>query len=84
MKKWISLFLALCLALGLCACGGNEQTNGGGEEKAAFQVGFGREKIMPETVARELTSAWATSSNVPPCSHAMAAPAAQPALTAPQ
>ena len=49
MKKLISLFLALCLVLGLCACGG-EQTNAGNEEKAAFQVGFGREKIMPETV----------------------------------
>lgn len=49
MKKMIFLFLALCLVLGLCACGG-EQTNAGNEEKAAFQVGFGREKIMPETV----------------------------------
>ena len=49
MKKWTCLFLAMCLLLGLCACGG-EQTNAGNEEKAAFQVGFGREKIMPETV----------------------------------
>ena len=51
MKKLISIALTLCIILGLCACGGSEQTGGnGGETKAAFQVGYARESIMPETV----------------------------------
>ena len=49
MKKMIALLLVLCMVLGLCACGGNEQPQQT-EPKGEFKVGFGREKIMPETV----------------------------------
>ena len=49
MKKMITLLLVLCMVLGLCACGGNEQSQQA-EPKGEFKVGFGREKIMPETV----------------------------------
>ena len=52
MKKWISLILALVLALGLVACGGSGNstpgTEGGNETAAGLQVGFGRESVMPD------------------------------------
>lgn len=43
MKKLISLLLATVLVLSLCACGAAEQ-----KESAGLQVGYGREKIMPD------------------------------------
>ena len=49
MKKQIAFLLVLCLVFGLCACGGNG-TAQEAEAKGEFKVGFGREKIMPETV----------------------------------
>ena len=49
MKKLISLLLILCITVGLCACGGNQQAQQG-QEKGEFKVGFAREKIMPEAV----------------------------------
>ena len=54
MKKILSLLLVLVLVFGLCACGGSEQTQEPAqtqaptEPAAALQVGFGREKIMPD------------------------------------
>lgn len=58
MKKIISVFLAVALMLGLCACGSSGQTQSGAtaaptteaptEPAAALQVGFGREKIQPD------------------------------------
>ena len=53
MKKRIALLLALCITLGLCACGGNTaQTTAdpNGETKAVFRIGYAREQIMPEMV----------------------------------
>lgn len=49
MKKTIAILLAFCLALGLCACGGNGETQEA-EPKGTFEVGYAREKIMPEAV----------------------------------
>ncbi len=46
MKRWIALFLCLCLTMSLCACGGEEQS--GKEGKDGLQVGFGRAQITPE------------------------------------
>ena len=50
MKKYISLFLALILILGLVACGNTASTPETTAEPAStgLQVGFGRENIMPE------------------------------------
>ncbi len=47
MKKWIAGFLLVSLLLSLCACGGDaaEPTAPAAQ---GLQVGFGREKIMPE------------------------------------
>lgn len=49
MKRIITFFLTMALVLGLCACGGNGGSSG--EEGSALgeglNVGFGREKIMP-------------------------------------
>ena len=50
MKKMIALLLVLCMVLGLCACGGGNEQPQQTEPKGEFKVGFGREKIMPETV----------------------------------
>ena len=51
MKKLIAVFLILSMALGLVACGGGNETPGTTDApKGTFQVGFGREKIMPEAV----------------------------------
>ena len=51
MKKIIAFMLALVLALSLCACvdtgSGTEET--GGQSFDGLHVGYGREKIMPET-----------------------------------
>ena len=56
MKKWISLILALVLALGLVACGGSGNstpgTEGGNETAAGLQVGFGRESVMPDDITK--------------------------------
>ena len=49
MKKIICMLLAAMMILGLCACGGGSASNGG-ESKTAFQVGFGKANMMPETV----------------------------------
>lgn len=49
MKKMISMLLALCITLGLCACGGNGSGDTG-NKTAGLQVGFARESIMPEAV----------------------------------
>ena len=43
MKKMISLLLVMVLVLGLCACGTSQE-----ESAAGLQVGYGREKIMPD------------------------------------
>lgn len=52
MKKLISMLLVLCIALGLCACGGKTEQPGetGGQTKGEFKAGFARESIMPEKV----------------------------------
>ena len=51
MKKLISMLLVVCTVFALCACGGggNEQTQQT-DPKGAFQVGYAKEAIMPETV----------------------------------
>ncbi len=43
MKKALLWILVICMMLGLCACSGTQS----GEEAAGLQVGYGREKIMP-------------------------------------
>ncbi len=49
MKKIVSILLVLVFILGLCACG---SSNGGEtaapETAATLQIGYGREKIMPD------------------------------------
>ena len=50
----------------------------------AAQDGFAPSHTMPDVIANAFTSVCAISAYPPPCSHAIAAPAAQPALTAPQ
>lgn len=45
MKNWICLTLTIFMVLGLCACGGGEED----KASAAFQVGYGREVITPNT-----------------------------------
>lgn len=47
MKKLISIILCLMMFLGLCACGGAGNA-GGSNSDAGLQVGYGREKIMPQ------------------------------------
>ena len=49
MKKLISIILTLVIILGLCACGGEGGEQGGSNTASGLQVGYGREKIMPET-----------------------------------
>lgn len=50
MKKLISIALVLAIVLGLCACGGSgEGENAGSAAKEGLQVGYAREKIMPES-----------------------------------
>ena len=48
MKRILSMFLAVLMLVGLCACGssGGEGT-ASGKETAAFMVGFGRAEITP-------------------------------------
>lgn len=46
MKKIISLILVSVMLLGLCACGSGNSA--AGKPDAAFRVGYGREKIMPD------------------------------------
>ena len=48
MKKIISIVLALMIVLSLCACAPGGE-GGGTDSKSTFQVGYGREKMMPET-----------------------------------
>lgn len=48
MKKLIAIFLMLAMAVSLCACGGNGEPAGDEQTVEGLQVGFGRQKIMPE------------------------------------
>ena len=55
MKKILSLLLALCLLVGLVACGnsgaagqGNDSTEGNASAQGGFRVGFGRMDITPK------------------------------------
>ena len=53
MKKWFAFFLALCMALSLMACGGDETAKettaaGKAEAPATFMAGFGKEIFTPE------------------------------------
>lgn len=44
MKKILSIVLVLVMVLGLCACAGGQ-----GASKSGLQIGYAKEKIMPET-----------------------------------
>ncbi len=48
MKKSISVLLILAMVLGLCACGGAGESTGDTATVEGLQVGYAREKIMPE------------------------------------
>ena len=48
MKKLLCLLLSAVMVLGLCACGGTGEEGASAEVKG-LQVGYGREKIMPES-----------------------------------
>ena len=60
MKKWISLILVLVMMLSLCACSCSEEKPGAANsetqattapaEPTGAQVGFAREKMMPEGI----------------------------------
>ena len=50
MKKLLSMLLILSLVLGLCACGAaSDNTAETAPAESQLLVGYGREKIMPET-----------------------------------
>ena len=49
MKKIASIILVLAMVLGLCACGGTGEGSGDTAAVEGLQVGYAREKIMPET-----------------------------------
>ena len=48
MKKWICLMLAVLLMLSLVACGTAENSEPAQTAATGLQVGFGRQKIMPD------------------------------------
>lgn len=48
MKRLISILLTVVIVLGLCACGASEQS-GGDQAAAGLQIGYAKEKIMPDT-----------------------------------
>lgn len=50
MKKILVFFLTLTMVFGLCACGGSnaEDTTEESAPVAGLQIGFAREKVMPE------------------------------------
>ena len=48
MKKLITCLLAVAMILGLCACGSSEAVETQQAEPQGLQVGFAREKVMPE------------------------------------
>lgn len=48
MKKILSLVLAFAVVLGLCACGASQSADETQAAAPALQVGFGREKVMPD------------------------------------
>ena len=45
MKKFLSILLAVTIVLSLCACG---ESGNNGESGPALQMGYAREKIMPD------------------------------------
>jgi len=53
MKKFVALFLALALAVGLCACGNGESAQGD-KDYQGLQVGFGRTSIVPDILGVEI------------------------------
>ena len=51
MKKIVTMILVLAMVLSLCACGdnGGSETAGGEKTPKGLQVGYAREKIMPQS-----------------------------------